>query len=62
MTIEEAIQRIIVAIEMFGAHAAPALDLLIIEVRSGFGNETANDLIEEFDLELRYNVLPTEFD
>ena len=62
MTIEEAKRRIQVAIEQYGTHAAPALELVINEVRSGFGHETANELIEEFDLELRYNVLPTEFD
>ena len=33
---------------------------LLGEVRSSLGNEAANDLIEEFDLELQYNIAPTE--
>lgn len=37
-----------------------AIDLVINEVRSSLGNETANDLIDEFDLELQYNIAPTE--
>jgi hypothetical protein len=62
MTIDEAKQRIQSAIEQYGAQAAPAIDLVINEVRSAFGHETANELIEEFDLELQYNVLPTDFE
>jgi hypothetical protein len=60
MTPDEARQRIQSSIEQFGHKAAPALDLIINEVRSSLGHETANDLIEEFDLELEYNILPTE--
>ena len=38
------------------------IDLVIGEVRSALGHETANDLIAEFDLELRYGIAPTEFE
>ncbi len=38
------------------------IDLVIGEVRSALGHETANALIDEFDLELRYGVAPTEFE
>jgi hypothetical protein len=62
MTLEEARQRIQNAIDQYGAQAAPAIELVMAEVKSAFGAETANELIEEFDLELRYNVVPTEFD
>ena len=62
MTIDEARQRIQSGIEQFGGHAAPALDLVINEVRSSLGKEAANDLIDEFGLEMRYNILPTEFE
>jgi hypothetical protein len=62
MTLEEARQRIQNAIDQYGAQAAPAIELVMAEVKSAFGAETANEMIEEFDLELRYNVLPTEFD
>jgi len=62
MTPEDARQRIQSSIEQFGVQAAPALDLFIKEVRSSLGNDVANELIDEFDLELRYNICPTEFD
>ena len=62
MTTDEARERIQSAIEEFGGQAAPALDLVINEVRSSLGAEAANDLIDEFDLEMRYNILPTEFE
>jgi hypothetical protein len=62
MTIDDARQRIQSAIIQFGDHAAPMIDRVIGEVRSGLGHETANDLIAEFDLELRYGVAPTEFE
>ena len=62
MTIDDARQRIQSAIFQFGDHAAPMIDLVISEVRSGLGHETANDLIDEFDLELRYGVAPTAFE
>ena len=37
-----------------------AIYLIINEVRSSLGNEAANDLIDELDLELQYNIAPTE--
>jgi len=60
MKLDEARQRIESAITQFGQHAAPAIDLVINEVRSDHGAETANELIDEFDLELQYNIAPTE--
>jgi hypothetical protein len=60
VTTEEARQRIHSAIDQFGAHAGMAIDLVINEVRSSLGNETANLLIDELDLELHYNIAPSE--
>jgi hypothetical protein len=60
MTVDDARERIQSSIDRYGAHAAAALDLVINEVRSSLGHETANGLIDEFDLELQYNILPTE--
>jgi hypothetical protein len=62
MTIDEAKQRIQNAIDQYGAHAAPAIDLVINEVRADLGREAANNIIEDFDLELRYQISPTEFE
>jgi hypothetical protein len=39
-----------------------AIDLVINEVRSDLGAATANELIDEFDLELQYNIAPIESD
>ena len=60
MTTDEARQRIQSAVDQFGPQAGAAIDLVISEVRSSLGNETANDLIDEFDLELQFNIAPTE--
>jgi hypothetical protein len=60
MTQEEARQRIAAAITQFGPHAGMAIDLVITEVRGDLGREIANELIEEFDLELQYNIAPIE--
>ncbi len=60
MTMEEARKRIQSAIEQYGQHAAMPIDLVISEVRSGQGREAANELIDEFDLELLYNIPPEE--
>ena len=60
MTSDEARQRIEAAIAQYGQHAGMAIDLVISEVRSGQGNEAANELIDEFDLELQYNIAPSE--
>ena len=60
MTTEEARQRIQATIDQLGANAAVALERVLGEVRSSLGTEMANELIEEFDLELLYNLPPTE--
>jgi hypothetical protein len=60
MTLDEARQRIESAIKQFGPQAGMAIDLVISEVRGDHGREAANELIEEFDLELCYNIAPTE--
>ena len=60
MTLEDARQRIESAIEQFGSQAGMAIDLVIKEVRGDQGKEAANELIEEFDLELYYNIAPIE--
>ena len=60
MTVDDARQRIQSAIDQFGPHAAMAIDLVLSEVRSAFDQDAVNDLIDEFDLELRYNIAPSE--
>jgi hypothetical protein len=62
MKIEEARQRIESAMTQYGAQAGMAIDLVINEVRSDLGAATANELIDEFDLELHYNIAPLESD
>ncbi len=62
MTTDDARQRIQSAIGQFGPQAAPMIDLVVKEVRSALGNETANELIDEFNLELQYNICPVEFE
>ena len=62
MKIEEARQRIESAMTQYGAQAGMAIDLVINEVRSDLGAGTANELIDEFDLELQYNIAPLESD
>ena len=61
MTFDEARQRIQSAIDQFGPNAAPMIELVIGEARSGLGNESVNQLINDLDLELEYNITPTEF-
>ena len=60
MTEDDARRRIQSAIDQYGQHAGMAIDLVINETRSDLGVKTANDLIEEFDLELLYNIAPSE--
>ena len=62
MKIEEARQRIEMAMTQYGTQAGMAIDLVINEVRSDLGAGTANELIDEFDLELQYNIAPLESD
>jgi len=59
---EEARQRIESAIEQYGQHAGAAIELVINEVRSDLGAEAVNELIDEFDLELQYNIAPLDSD
>ncbi|HET6676892.1 MAG TPA: hypothetical protein VFR05_04060 [Terriglobia bacterium] len=62
MDLETAKQRIDSAITQYGQHAAPAIDLVMNEVRSDLGAKAFNDLVEAFDLELLYNIAPLESD
>ena len=62
MRLEDARQRIESAMTQYGQHAAVAIELVINEVRSDLGREAANELIDEFDLELQYNIAPSESD
>ena len=59
---EEARQRIEAAIEQYGQQAGMAVELVINEVRSDLGASAVNALIDEFDLELLYNIAPLESD
>ncbi|GKS58157.1 hypothetical protein YTPLAS18_16840 [Nitrospira sp.] len=58
----EARQRIEHAIAQYGAQAGMAIDLVMNEVRSDLGRTVFNDLVDEFDLELLYNIAPVESD
>jgi hypothetical protein len=62
MNLETARQRIDSAITQYGTQAAPAIDLVMNEVRSDMGAGAFNELVEEFDLELLYNIAPMETD
>jgi hypothetical protein len=62
MKSEEARQRIEAAIEQYGLQAGMAIELVINEVRSDLGAAAVNALIDEFDLELQYNIAPLESD
>ena len=62
MTLAEARQRIETAVTQYGQHAAPAIDLVMAEVRSDMGARALNELVEDFDLELLYNIAPMESD
>lgn len=62
MNLDAARQRIESAISQYGEHAAMAIELVINEVRSDMGREAVNELIDEFDLELMYNIPPMESD
>jgi len=59
---EEAKQRIESAIAQYGQQAGVAIELVINEVRSDLGAEAVNELIDEFDLELQYNIAPLDSD
>lgn len=62
MNLDDARKRIDAAVTQYGPHAAPAIDLVMNEVRSDMGTEAFNELVEEFDLELLYNIPPMESD
>ena len=62
MNLDEAKKRIESAVTQYGHHAAPAIDLVMSEVRSDMGAAAFNELVEEFDLELLYNIPPMESD
>ncbi len=62
MNLDEARKRIESAVTQYGQHAAPAIDLVLNEVRSDMGARAFNELIDEFDLELLYNIAPMESD
>ncbi len=62
MNLDTAKQRIESAMTQYGQHAAMAIELVINEVRSDLGHEAVNELIDEFDLELQYNIAPLESD
>lgn len=62
MNLDDARKRIESAVSQYGPHAAPAIDLVMAEVRSDLGAGAFNELIEEFDLELMYNITPMESD
>jgi hypothetical protein len=62
MNMTTAKQRIDSAITQYGPQAAPAIDLVMNEVRSDLGINAFNELVAEFDLELLYNIAPLESD
>jgi len=62
MNLDDARKRIASAVSQFGQHAAPAIDLVMAEVRSDLGSGAFNELVDEFDLELTYNIAPMESD
>jgi hypothetical protein len=62
VNLDEAKKRIKSAVTQYGQHAAPAIDLVMAEVRSDMGAHAFNELVEEFDLELMYNIAPMESD
>ena len=62
MNLDDARKRIESAVAQYGQHAAPAIDLVMAEVRSDMGAGAFNELVDEFDLELMYNITPMESD
>ena len=62
VNLDDARKRIETAVTQYGQHAAPAIDLVMAEVRSDMGTRAFNELVEEFDLELLYNIAPMESD
>jgi len=60
MNLDDARKRLDSAVTLYGEHAAPAIDLVMSEVRSDLGANAFNELVEEFDLELLYGIAPME--
>ena len=62
MTVEEAGVQIEAAIKSYGPAALNFIDRILEQLGSELGHEAVNTLIENHDLEIRYNIVPTEFD
>jgi hypothetical protein len=62
MNLNDARKRIESAVTQFGPRAGMAIDLVMNEVRSDMGASAFNQLVDEFDLELEYNIAPLESD
>ncbi len=62
MTLDEAGNQIESAIRMYGPAAVGIIDRILGQVKSEIGQEAVDALIERHDLELRYNISPSEFD
>jgi hypothetical protein len=62
MTLDEAGNQIESAIRAYGPAAVGIIDRILGQVKSEIGQEAVDALIESHDLELRYNISPSEFD
>jgi hypothetical protein len=62
MTLEEAGRQIDAAVRAYGDAAIGIIERILEQVKSESGQEAVNTLIEEHDLDLRYNMAPNEFD
>jgi hypothetical protein len=62
MTIDEAGDQIESAVAAYGPAAVSIIERILEQVKSESGPEAVNQLIENHDLELRYNIPPSEFD
>jgi hypothetical protein len=62
MTIDEAGSQIESAIRAYGSAAVAVIERILGQVKSEIGQEAVDALIESHDLELRYNISPSEFD
>jgi len=62
VTLDEAGSQIESAIRAYGSAAVGIIERVLEQVKSEMGQEAVNALIERYDLELRYNISPTEFD
>lgn len=62
MTLDEAGNQIESAIRSYGPAAISVIERILGQVKSEIGQEAVNELIESHDLELRYNIAPSDFD